>query len=435
MTKRYAIVGTGGRCRMFIDAILGPYKDRATLVGFCDVSQTRMDFHNAQIASRFGAAAVPTYLAGDFDRMVGETRADVVIVTSVDSTHHAYIIRAMQLGCDAVSEKPMTTDAEKALAILDAVNATGRGLRVTFNYRYQSGYSQLKRLVLEGAVGKPTAVDFAWMLDTRHGADYFRRWHREKKNSGGLLVHKATHHFDLINWWIDSYPQRVFCMGGLQFYGRAAAAERGETYAYDRYTGHPESAGDPFAMHLDADPRLKAMYLDAETDSGYVRDRNVFGESIDIEDTMAVAARYRSGAILNYSLIAYSPGEGMRVAITGTKGRVELESRHSSHIIAGQGDEELAAEQNKGSCTTLRHYPMFAAPRDVKIPAAAGAHGGGDVLVLDRVFNPDAPPDPLGRDASHVDGAASILLGVCANKSIETGLPVDCDDVIALPRR
>ena len=65
-----------------------------------------------------------------------------------------------------------------------------------------------------------------WLLDTRHGADYFRRWHRNKNNSGGLMVHKATHHFDLVNWWIDSHPVEVSAMGDLDFYGRENAEER-----------------------------------------------------------------------------------------------------------------------------------------------------------------------------------------------------------------
>ena len=69
------------------------------------------------------------------------------------------------------------------------------------------------------------------MLDTSHGADYFRRWHREKDKSGGLLVHKSTHHFDLVNWWLASSPKTVFAMGGLRFYGRENAEGRGVTLA------------------------------------------------------------------------------------------------------------------------------------------------------------------------------------------------------------
>src|SRR5690606_17599671 len=171
---------------------------------------------------------------------------------------------------------------------------TGKSLRVTFNYRYAPAYTKVRELVMLGAVGRPLSVDFSWLLDTSHGADYFRRWHREKQNSGGLLVHKATHHFDLVNWWIDSYPDEVFAFGDLLFYGKQNADARGETYSYKRYTGIPAARQDPFALFLDQDASLRGLYLEAETDNGYIRDRNVFGEPITIEDTMAVTARYRN---------------------------------------------------------------------------------------------------------------------------------------------
>ena len=67
-------------------------------------------------------------------------------------------------------------------------------------------------------------------------ADYFRRWHRDKRNSGGLLVHKATHHFDLINFWLGSAPELVMALGGLRFYGHENAQERGVTDFYTRAT-------------------------------------------------------------------------------------------------------------------------------------------------------------------------------------------------------
>jgi predicted dehydrogenase len=330
----------------------------------------------------------------------------------------------MDLGCDAICEKPMTIDAPKARAIFEAIERTGRSLRVTFNYRYQPHATKLRELIAGGAIGRPLAVDFSWVLDTSHGADYFRRWHREKDKSGGLLVHKATHHFDLVNWWIDSRPQRVFAMGDLKFYGRANAAARGEHYNYDRYTGHAAAKSDPFALVLDqesdqsicASKSLKGLYLDAEADSGYVRDRNVFGDNITIEDTMAVIVRYKSGAIMNYSLIAYAPWEGMRVAITGDKGRVELFDQHAPTVRR-----------------SLRLFPMFTTEaREIKVANLEGGHGGADPVMLRQIFDPTAPRDPLGRAASHLDGAASILLGISANESIRTEMPIECDELLPL---
>ncbi len=77
---------------------------------------------------------VPMFRETQFEDMIRRTRPDTVIVTSKDSAHDGYIIRAMEMGCDVITEKPMTTDAEKCNAILDAQRRTGKDLRVTFNY-------------------------------------------------------------------------------------------------------------------------------------------------------------------------------------------------------------------------------------------------------------------------------------------------------------
>jgi len=442
--KRYALVGAGGRAVMFLDAIADRFKDSSELVGLCDVSRVRMDWHNRRLGESFGTDPIPTYHADDFDRMVAEQKPDTIIVTTMDSLHHEYIVRAMDLGCDAITEKPMTIDAEKARQIMDAIDRTGRHLRVTFNYRFAPHVTKVKELVSTGVIGRPLAVDFAWMLDTRHGADYFRRWHARLENSGGLLVHKATHHFDLINWWIDSFPQTVFAMGDLKFYGRKNAEARGERYDYERYTGVEQASDDPFGLSLtgtsqgDQGPfgqsTLKGLYYDAEQETGYIRDRNVFGDHINIYDTMALLARYDNQVTLNYSLIAYSPWEGYRVAITGEKGRLEIFDRHGSHIIAGQSDEELAASQHAGTQQSITVFPMFEKPYDVSWQSGkGGGHGGADPILLEQIFSPDPPEDRFGRNASYLDGAASLILGVSANESIRSGQPVRCRDLLELP--
>src|SRR5687768_5351988 len=130
---RYALVGTGSRAFMYIDAICGTYRDDHELVALCDTSYTRMRFHNERLAHKHETEQRPAYHADEFDRLVEETRPEVVIVCSVDATHDRYIVRAMELGCDVLTEKPMTTTAEKASRILDAVAITGRNLRVAFN--------------------------------------------------------------------------------------------------------------------------------------------------------------------------------------------------------------------------------------------------------------------------------------------------------------
>jgi predicted dehydrogenase len=342
----------------------------------------------------------------------------------------------MALGCDVITEKPMTIDLEKLRAIFDAIDATGKQLRVTFNYRYAPAYTRFRELLMAGVVGRPLLVDFSWMLDTSHGADYFRRWHREKANSGGLLVHKATHHFDLVNWWIDSHPQSVFALGALSFYGKANAEARGEQYSYSRYTGEPAARNDPFALDLTSKEALKGLYLDAEAETGYLRDRNVFGEPITIEDTMTVTARYVNGALLSYCLVAYSPWEGLRIAVTGDKGRIEMEIVETvTHLLSDAEAASAAASKGPFERAHIRVYPMFGRPYDEPVPTGEGGHGGADPLMLDDLFLPNRPADPLGRAASHIDGAASVLVGIAANQSMQRGRLVHIADLFDLERR
>ncbi len=436
--RRYALVGTGGRAKMFVDALAGSYQENNELVALCDLSQTRMDRYNDMLAEEYAHAAVPTFHADAFEQMVAKTKPETVIVTTMDSTHHLYIIRAMELGCDVISEKPMTIDAEKARAIFDAIERTGRKLRVTFNYRYAPIATKVRELIMQGVIGKPLHVNFQWVLDTFHGADYFRRWHREKDKSGGLLVHKATHHFDLINWWLQSYPKEVFAMGGLFFYGRENAAQRGESYSYNRYTREVAASNDPFALRLDENPTLNGLYLEAEKDTNYLRDRNVFGDNITAEDTMSVTARYENGVLMTYSLLAYSPWEGYRIAVTGDKGRLEVElvEQVGKQFVAGaeetlQNDPEAMA---KFGGKHIRVFPMFGSPYEVEIPEGIGGHGGGDAVMLEQIFSDQPPADPYERAASHIDGAASILLGIAANESIASGGLVRVSDLLKLPR-
>ena len=249
-------------------------------------------------------------------------------------------------------------------------------------------------------------------------------------NSGGLLVHKSTHHFDLVNWWIDSYPEQVFAMGDLLFYGKENAESRGEHYPYHRYTGEDAARDDPFALFLDEKEQFRGIYLNAENETGYLRDRNVFGEPITIEDTMCVTARYRNGALLSYNLVAYSPWEGLRVAITGTKGRIEMDIVENINHLHGDG----MADASKGAFkqSIMRVYPMFENSYTVDVPAGEGGHGGADPVMLEQIFSPEPPPDPFNRAASHIDGAASILVGICGNIAMKTGQQVVVDEVFPL---
>jgi len=427
---RYAQVGIGGRSLMYSEAVVETFAEHSLLVGLCDTNEGRLRLRQEWAHQR--GVEVPTYAADQFDRMIAETEPDVVIVTSKDCTHDHYICRAMELGCDVITEKPMTTDAAKCQRILDTQARTKRQCRVTFNYRYAPPTTQIKDLLMSGAVGDVRAVDFHWLLDTHHGADYFRRWHRQKRNSGGLMVHKATHHFDLINWWLSSVPETVSALGARTFYTPAMAARYGLTRRSDRCLECAEADRCPFYLDL-RQGDLQPLYLDNEAYDGYHRDGCVFSPEIDIEDTMHVLVQYRNGVLMSYSLHAFMPWEGFSVAFNGSRGRLEHVERDSTYISGdGATPGELIAEATRTTIT-----PHFQAGYDVDIWKGEGGHGGGDPVLLRDIFDPHAPPDPYLRAADYRSGAWSILVGVAANLSMANGgQPVRIQDLVhglALP--
>jgi len=425
--KKYVLVGTGGRAEFFYGAIVRDFKETCQLVAFCDLNQTRMDYANRLLEERYDHSQINTYLHTEFEQMIEKEKPDTVVVTSVDRTHHTYIIKALELGCDVVTEKPMTVDAEKCQAIIDAVHRTGKEVRVAFNYRYAPHNTKLRELIMNDVIGQVNSVNFEWALDTQHGADYFRRWHRDKRNSGGLLVHKSTHHFDLVNFWLGTTPETVYAAGGLRFYGRENAESRGITQFYQRAHGSKFAKEDPFAIDLEGNQHLKAMYLDAEIEDGYQRDQSVFGDGINIEDTLGVMVTYKNKAILNYSLNAYLPWEGYMVSFNGTKGRIEVRIREQSYINSGGSKDEEGKVQEK----SIMVMPMFGQPYEVDVVEGTGGHGGGDPVLLQDIFGTPVK-DEFNRAATHVDGAMSILTGIAGNISLSTGQPVKVDELIKL---
>jgi predicted dehydrogenase len=422
--SRVAIVGTGHRALTYTEFV--GRGSNASLVALCDPSPARMAVHN-QVVVDLGRPPATQWTPDGFDRMLSRERIDTVVVTTIDALHDVYTVAALNAGCSVITEKPMTIDVPRCRQILDAADgATGR-LSVAFNYRFSAAFETIHQLLHEGVIGDVLSVHFEWLLDVRHGADYFRRWHRDKVNSGGLMVHKASHHFDLVNWWLGSEPTDVCAAGRLAFYGGDNAARRGAARGYVRASGSKAAADDPFALDLAADPTLRQLYLDAEFDNGYVRDQNVFGDGVSIEDDMAVLVQYANGATLTYHLTAYSPYEGCRVAFNGTNGRLELDLEENTWATQPWVESDAA----RAASRRIRVRPLWAQPREVPVPHRQGGHGGADGRILQALFQPDrTPPEDLAKLATARDGAMALLVGAAANESFATGQKVAIEDLL-----
>ncbi len=410
--KRIALVGTGMRGTLFwlkrVPEVLG---ERVEFVGLCDRNEGRLAY-----SRKYSKLDCPVFT--DFDQMMRSVKPAAVIVSTIDSNHHEFIIRAMQLGADVITEKPMTTDEEQCAQVLSAEKKYGKKVIVGFNARYGTIFSKLRELLAEEKIGRVTSVDFHEYLDTTHGASYFRRWHGEKKFSGTLLLQKSSHHFDLLNWCLNSDPVKVMAFGSLDFYG-AANPFRGENC---RTCAHKSTCG--FYWDIHSSPTDVGLYVNNEKQDGYIRDNCLYRTSIDIYDKMSVQIQYANNVVVNYSLTTYSPYEGWQIGFNGVNGRLD----------AGKNIPWLPAQPEGAALgsDTVIYSSLHGEREDIIVPRKAGSHGGADQEMLHDIFSEDKPSE---RVAGTRDGALSVLIGVAARKSIETGKVIEISDLTDIPLR
>ncbi|MBD2868733.1 Gfo/Idh/MocA family protein [Paenibacillus arenilitoris] len=428
MKKRYAICGVSGRALgMFAKPILTTFAGGCELVGLLDPDPARFALFRERYPEQAG---IRTYGEDDFDRLVEETRPDVIIAAGRDHTHARYIIAALRHGLDVITEKPMVTTGEDSRRVLEAEKASKGGVTVTFNYRYAPIHTRIKELVLEGRLGRITSIDLNWYLDTYHGSSYFKRWNRERELSGGLSVHKSTHHFDLVNWWIGQKPIEAFAYGALNYYGAEAEAnpkkedgrhcstcERTEDCGYySRWNARSKNIRVP-------DDHLGSLAAggggQAYPYSDYRPDRCIFDSSIDIEDTYAATVRYDGGALLSYSVNFSLPYEGYRLAINGTKGRLETVEYHMPSRTPFQVPVQ-----------TIDYFPLFGSKETIHVVHKEGSHGGGDPLLLEDLFMGEDRRRPYRILSGAEDGAYSVATGEAVWRSAKEHRPVTIAEVL-----
>lgn len=401
--KKYAIAGTGSRgLYMYGKPLVSKYTDVAELVGVYDINSKR-----AKVFVKNLGAQVPVF--ENFDDLLDVAKPDTVIVTTQDAFHHEYIIKSLKKGCDVITEKPMTTDEFKCNEIIKTEKETGKKVTVTFNCRFMPFLLEIKKLMMQNIIGDITSVHFEWLLNQSHGADYFRRWHSIKECSGGLQIHKATHHFDIINWLIDDEPRIVNAFGSLRYYG-SNGPFKGQ-YCFN--CEHKEKC----KLFLDKSKNefFKEFYYDNMDVDGYVPNFCVYRDAINIEDTLSVNVRYAKEAVMSYSLTAYSPYEGYKININGTKGRLEIDNYAGKYL--SQPFKEVRYFDENHNMTLMN------------IEEGKGTHGGGDSALLEVLFR-DIKEDPYDQQAGSRAGAMSAGIGIAVNNSMREEKQIKIKDIL-----
>lgn len=395
--KKFIVVGTGNRgLGCFAKGILAwetkgmpEFRERGELSGLVDTNLTRAK----AVAKELDCPDLP--IGSDIAAVQSQAQADWAIITTPDYTHRNTVIAALEAGLNVLVDKPLATSVMECDQILEVMRRTGREVLVGHNARYRDNLLKAARLVRDGAIGEVLTVEGAEVLSLSHGGDYFHRWHSDYSKSAGLLTHKCCHQFDIICWILDDDPVEVSAMGERKYYRPRPDLNHGE-----RCSDCPIAEECPHYFDMDKwDGVYRRIYRECEGDDGYIRDLCVFSDRHTINDHETVNIRFAKGTLCSFVNLTFAPQEYVYFHFTGTKGRIEVQSR----------GPELRLYRPDGSVEDFEFNKEF----------GEHGHGGADMKLIADIL--DLPgSEPIQR-ACPEEARRAVLVADLANRSIANG--------------
>ncbi|MCX7705725.1 MAG: Gfo/Idh/MocA family oxidoreductase [bacterium] len=200
------IIGCGHMGRNHISTILNNCRDEFEIVGICDPEEKEI-----KIAKNlFNNTPISCY--SDYKEMLKDKGIQAVFISVPNFLHADVAIAALKAGKDVFCEKPIATKVEDVYRMLEAKEKTGHLLVIGFELRYAEFYQRMKELVEGECVGRPV---IAWCKEFRGPfLPKVNNWIQYRDKSGGALVDKNSHHFDLMTWFLNARPLKVCAFGG-----------------------------------------------------------------------------------------------------------------------------------------------------------------------------------------------------------------------------
>lgn len=231
MTKhRIGIVGLGfiGTQKHLVG--LAQHPDKAEIVGFCDIDESRAKAAQEQ----YGSA--DSYVTTDYHQLLADESIDIIHVCTWNNTHCEITVAALEAGKHVLCEKPMAITGEEARAMVAAAEKSGKTLSVGYQYRLRTESQYIRKLVDEGRLGEIYAG--AAHAVRRRGVPIWGVFTDKEKQGGGPLIDLGGHAIDLALWYMGNY--KVESVTGVVNYklgdkpeGNAAGPWNPETYTVE----------------------------------------------------------------------------------------------------------------------------------------------------------------------------------------------------------
>ncbi len=210
---RLALIGTGQNMVGHIKSLVNI--DDVRIVGLADV-----DEENLAKAADGIEHDVPTFT--DYRKLLDDVEADACFIAVPNYLHRQVTCDCLDAGLHTMCEKPMATSPEDCDAMIAAAERNGRILEVGLSCRFSRIDGQAHEMVAGGVVGEPKMI---WCREFRAPfAKKYQDWILDSSRSGGTLLEKTCHHFDLFNWFANADANQVYASGAPDWVYRDAGA-------------------------------------------------------------------------------------------------------------------------------------------------------------------------------------------------------------------
>jgi predicted dehydrogenase len=187
------------------------------LAGLCDIRPAAL----AAGVQRSGGR--PATFA-DFEQMLSDLPLDIVVISTPNHLHAPMSIAASGRGCHVLCEKPMATTVSDCQAMVHAAAKAQRVLLIGMQRRYSPVYNRAYQLVQDGTIGRPRFMNHVeyrgdWAKKSKDPEEDRRiNWRYRQQLSGGTLLEKSTHFFDVFAWFSGGRGRQVSGVGGINVY-------------------------------------------------------------------------------------------------------------------------------------------------------------------------------------------------------------------------
>ncbi len=388
-TIRVAVIGVGVRSVSYLTNVPADIRGRIQLVAVADISVKRRRL----FAERFTEWGTPEEFETG-EALLRKVSYDALIIGSYNNTHADFAIEALDSGACILLEKPVaiTTDQcrrlwQKFQAVEDARVFVG------FVLRYSPFYKRVSELIKDNAIGQLMAIDADENLSQSITSGFFRDWRRDDKLSGGFMVEKCSHDFDIFHMLTERRVARVFSIARRTHFVKRPREEQHRRFDSEVIRN---IAFDYSDIHV------KQIFENTS-------DESIYDAESDVPDHQAVMLEYEDGVLINFMACHGQPRATRRLRAFGSNGSLEGDIDRGVILHDVPHEAHLGAE-------TLRHDIVF----------DDSGHHGADSVINDAFWKAAAGGE-VENLAGVREGIEAVLVGIAAEQSKRSGRPVSLE--------